>query len=260
MQLMILDDIEDGAEFRRGRLCWHKRADIGLSAITDANLLGEAVYVLLKKYFSTHPNYLNLLHLYHETAKFFLIGQSFDLMSFDKAKSKPNFDIFTAEKYDQLIQYKCSIGVSIWTVKAAILISDYPNLEIDQSSYQILNVLGKVFQIENDVLDVFADEKTTLKTSNDIVEGKCTWLAVKALEKGSDAQKKVFFQNYGKRDSDSRIKIEDLYKEMKLLDEYHVFIQKTLEQVEGLLKKPNVSLPKTFLESLIGNILLKKYF
>jgi geranylgeranyl diphosphate synthase, type I len=52
--------------------------------------------------------------------------------------------------------------------------------------------LGKAFQIKDDILGVFGDEKKIGKpVGSDIIEGKQTLLLIKALEKGNQEQKKI---------------------------------------------------------------------
>lgn len=55
--------------------------------------------------------------------------------------------------------------------------------------------LGKAFQIKDDILGVFGDEKEIGKTvGSDIREGKKTLLVLKALENGNKKQKKIIKQ------------------------------------------------------------------
>jgi geranylgeranyl diphosphate synthase, type I len=61
--------------------------------------------------------------------------------------------------------------------------------------------LGKAFQIRDDILGVFGDEKKLGKpVGSDVIEGKQTLLLVKALENGNGEQKKTIRQLLGKKD------------------------------------------------------------
>ena len=61
--------------------------------------------------------------------------------------------------------------------------------------------LGRAFQIQDDILGVFGDEKKLGKpVGSDIIEGKQTLLVLKALEKGNKEEKKAIQRYLGKKD------------------------------------------------------------
>ena len=77
--------------------------------------------------------------------------------------------------------------------------------------------LGKAFQIQDDILGVFGDEKKIGKpVGSDIIEGKQTLLVIKALEWGTKEQKQVL-KKYLKKKNLSPIEI----------DEFRLVIQET---------------------------------
>lgn len=69
--------------------------------------------------------------------------------------------------------------------------------------------LGKAFQIRDDILGIFGDEKKTGKpVGSDLIEGKQTLLLVKALQKGSYGQRTTIKRYLGKKDLTAR-KLEE---------------------------------------------------
>lgn len=63
---LIADDIIDGSELRRGKPCWHRHENLGVSAFNDATLIEAGIYKLLHKHFRNAPYYLDMLELFHE--------------------------------------------------------------------------------------------------------------------------------------------------------------------------------------------------
>lgn len=59
-------------------------------------------------------------------------------------------------------------------------------------------------------------EKLTGKIGTDIQEGKCSWLAVQALQRCNDKQRKVFTACYGSSEPAHMERIKRLYEELNL--------------------------------------------
>jgi geranylgeranyl diphosphate synthase type I len=89
--------------------------------------------------------------------------------------------------------------------------------------------LGKAFQIRDDILGIFGNEKILGKpVGSDITEGKQTLLFLKALEKSDKKQKNILYECLGRK---------DLKKEK--LDEFRKVIKDTgaLEYCQNLAEK-----------------------
>ena len=62
---------------------------------------------------------------------------------------------------------------------------------------------GVAFQLQDDILGVFGDPEKTGKSANsDLLQGKCTLLAMKTLLEGSEQQKMDLVKVWGKRKAD----------------------------------------------------------
>lgn len=83
---LVMDDIMDESETRRGQVCWYLRPDVKMNAINDGLMLECHIYVLLKKYFGNDPVYVRLLELLHETTHQTSLGQFLDLTTAEPAK------------------------------------------------------------------------------------------------------------------------------------------------------------------------------
>ncbi|XP_068620694.1 farnesyl pyrophosphate synthase-like isoform X2 [Battus philenor] len=90
---------------------------------------------------------------------------------------------------------------------------------------------------ENDFMDCFDEELETGKTGSDITEGKCTWLAVKSLERCNAAQRNTFTSCYGSSEPEKVNRIKELYKNLALIQlykedqrsRYEIFMRKVRE-------------------------------
>jgi farnesyl diphosphate synthase len=78
---LVSDDIMDSSVTRRGQPCWYRQEGVGMIAINDAFMLEAGIYILLKKYFRSHPAYVDLLELFHETTFQTEMGQLCDLLT-----------------------------------------------------------------------------------------------------------------------------------------------------------------------------------
>lgn len=79
-------------------------------------------------------------------------------------------------------------------------------------------------------------DSNEFKSSTDIQKGKCSWLAVKALEMCNKEQRKIFQENYGNWDKSCVRKIQELYDTLKIQDKYE---EEKQTQYENFLKKIN---------------------
>lgn len=69
---LVLDDIMDGSETRRGRPCWYLYENLGTAAICDGLLLEQGLYQLLSRYFRDKPYYARVLELFHDVSLIFI--------------------------------------------------------------------------------------------------------------------------------------------------------------------------------------------
>jgi farnesyl diphosphate synthase len=63
---LVNDDMMDNSETRRGKKCWYKIDNVGYSAIIDALMLYEGIFILLKEYFSGKTYFVEVVALFHK--------------------------------------------------------------------------------------------------------------------------------------------------------------------------------------------------
>ena len=104
-------------------------------------------------------------------------GQQYD-MDFEHVKA------VTMREYLKMIGLKTAVLIAC-SAKMGALIAHAPS-EIADGLYNYGYNLGRAFQVADDYLDAYGDEKVFGKPiGGDIVNGKKSWLTVRAMEKGA---------------------------------------------------------------------------
>lgn len=191
---IMADDIMDGSETRRGHKCWYKLDDVGLCAINDSMMVENGIYHLLKKYFSDKEYYLELIDLFHEVTFITTIGQLQDLKT-----AGGDVTTFTMEKYKTIVANKTAYYSFYLPVALAMHMAGFKDPEMFRQTKTILLEVGNFFQAQDDFIDCFGDPTVTGKIGTDIQDGKCSWLAVVAMQRASNEQKKIMKECYGQK-------------------------------------------------------------
>ena len=58
---LVADDIMDGSETRRDKVCWYKKDNIGMMAFNDAIILETCIYSILNRHFKHHKYYTTIV-------------------------------------------------------------------------------------------------------------------------------------------------------------------------------------------------------
>ena len=168
---LLHDDIMDKADMRRGQAVVHKKF-----SENAAILSGDAMSILAYQYIlkTDVPDVREVTQLFSQTAIEICEGQQYD-MDFEN-----HLDV-TIGEYLEMIRLKTAVLLAC-SLKAGALIAGADG-KIAQSLYEFGINLGLAFQLQDDLLDVFADEVKFGKTiGGDIAANKKTFLLLKALE------------------------------------------------------------------------------
>nr|QAX24807.1 farnesyl diphosphate synthase 2 [Matsumurasca onukii] len=212
---LVLDDMIDGSETRRGRLCWYRNADVGLNAVNDAVLIESGVYQLLRRYFVHQPFYFQALDLFHDITHKTIMGQSLDLLT-AQSVAKNKMDKFTMDRYNKIVKYKTSYYSFHLPVALAMHMADINDPEKHRQAKTLLLEMGNFFQVQDDYMDCFGDPEVTGKVGTDIEDGKCSWLAVVALQRCKPDQRKVLEECYGSSDPEKVKAVKEIYNQINL--------------------------------------------
>ncbi|HBL75985.1 MAG: isoprenyl synthetase [Bacteroidetes bacterium GWF2_42_66] len=175
---LLHDDIMDCADMRRGQPVVHKKF-----SENAAILSGDAMSILAYQYIlqTELPDIRQVTQLFSQTAIEICEGQQYD-MDFET-----RMDV-TIGEYLEMIRLKTAVLLAC-SLKAGALAAgaDQP---VADSLYEFGINLGMAFQLQDDLLDVFADEEKFGKTiGGDITTNKKTFLLLKALELAKEKTK-----------------------------------------------------------------------
>nr|XP_021182149.2 farnesyl pyrophosphate synthase [Helicoverpa armigera] len=211
---LVLDDIADGSITRRGMPCWYRREDVGIAnAVNDATLIHYCLLQILRANFEKSPNYVNYFHNFNETLFYTSLGQYLDIMT---GLTKKNYSLFTMEHYDAIVKHKSAYYTYKLPMSLGFMLANRYNEETHKDVDDISMKLGRLFQMQDDYIDCYGDENMTGKMGSDIQEGKCSWLAVKALQHCKPNHRAVFTVCYGSKEPAHIERIKVLYNQLKI--------------------------------------------
>ena len=228
---LIHDDIMDEAPLRRAKETVHTKWNQNI-AILSGDVLFVKAYQLLAK---QDPKHLaELLHVFNRTAQEVCEGQQMD-MDFE---SRSDVRI---EEYVEMIRLKTSVLLGCALELGAIVAE--ANTEDRQHLYDFGQHLGIAFQIQDDILDLYADpEKFGKQVGGDVISNKKTLLNLKAKELANSAQRERLSQLETEQDLILKVsKTRDLFSDIGAREACEVEMKKHYDFAMNSLKQINVA-------------------
>lgn len=214
---LVHDDIMDEAPLRRGHETIHKKWDIN-SAILSGDILMIMAYQLLA---GQKGDLKELMGVFSKVAIEVCEGQQMD-MDFEKRD-----DISIAE-YTKMIQLKTSVLLGAALELSAIIAG--ASKKDRKHIYNFGVNIGLAFQIQDDVLDLYADPKKFGKqVGGDVLANKKTMLYLMARDNATSSQlaylKQLQLENNPSKKIENTINLFDEInaKELSLKMVYHYF-------------------------------------
>lgn len=226
---LLHDDIMDNADVRRGRPTVHKKWDEN-----TAILSGDVMQILAYQYVSDVPDkdLRRVLDAFSQMATEICEGQQYD-MEFEKR------DDVEADEYLDMIRLKTAVLLGTALKIGAWL--GGANDEDAQSLYDFGINIGLAFQLKDDLLDVYGDEKTFGKRiGGDILCNKKTYLLIQAkkLAKGKDAEELASWLSITEESQKKIAAVTDIYNRVGVkkageekMDFYYANAMKNLVEV-----------------------------
>ena len=200
---LIHDDIMDKAPLRRGKPTVHTKYNDSTALLAGDVMLVKG-YEHLNKISSAYLS--KVLHLFNKTAIEVCEGQQMDM----DYESQDNVSM---DEYLRMIELKTSVALAA-SLKIGALIGG--GGERNQNLlYEFGRKLGIAFQVQDDYLDAFGDDKKTGKqVGGDILSNKKTFLLIHAME--SVSHQKELKQLIKNNPSNKVEKVLGVYKDCKV--------------------------------------------
>lgn len=246
---LIHDDIMDEAPLRRNVPTIHT-----LHGINTGILSGDALLMKAYKFFEDlEPDVFKAcIRIFTHTGLLLCEGQQYDI-NFETQEN------VTYDDYIRMITYKTGVlTASSFEIGALIAKADFKDAK---AIFNYGKNIGIAFQIMDDYLDIFGDQKQFgKKHAGDIYENKKTVLYLMAREYATDEERKELDFWYSKKTDniDKIYGVEKIFRRTKVDERALRLIEKYNEIGQGYLKKINVSeeRKRPFIE--LANYLLRR--
>jgi geranylgeranyl diphosphate synthase type I len=236
---LIVDDIEDASELRRGKPCTYKiyGVDIAVNA-------GNAMYYLPllplmeKKAKLPAETLRDIYEIYVQEMINLSKGQAMDIAWH---RGIANADALNEEDYLQMCAYKTGTLARMAAKISAVLAG--ANKELVKKLGLFAESIGVAFQMQDDVLDLTGKEFAKKKggCGQDITEGKRTLMIIHTLKMATGADKKRLIQILNMHTPDQTLRDEAIALMQKYNAIEHVkrtaarIVEESWKEVDKLL-------------------------
>lgn len=245
---LLHDDIMDKASMRRGKDTVHTKWNENIAILS-----GDAMMIKAYDYFSELPPeiFKKVFNVFNRVALEVCIGQQYDM----------NFELrndVSVDEYLEMIKLKTSVLIA-GALKIGGIIGGGSPTAVDALYEYGLN-LGLSFQMQDDILDVYADQDVFGKTiGGDIVANKKTYMLIKAMElaEGDIKDKLEYWLQQTDFDRNEKVNaIKEIYAELKIRElteqkkeEYYLKALQAIDKIED--KNDNLYLLREFAQWLM---------
>jgi geranylgeranyl diphosphate synthase type I len=253
---LVIDDIEDSSEMRRGKPCSHKifQIDISINA-------GNAMYFLPLLPLMAQREKLSpemqrdIYEVYVQEMINLSMGQAMDIAWH---RGIANADDLGEDDYLQMCAYKTGTLARMAAKMAAVLAGAQKPLV--EKLGRFAESIGVAFQMQDDILDLTGQEFAKKKggVGQDITEGKRSLMVIYTLKKASIKDKKRLIEILNMHTSDQNLRDEAISFMQKYGAMEHVkqtaeqMVMESWSEAEKLLPTPQAKEKlKAFVEFLI---------
>ena len=249
---LVHDDIMDSSKIRRGNESVHIKWNVN-----QAILSGDAMQILAYKCLENYESKIQkkLIQIFNDTALKICEGQQLDI-EFEKEKDLKFSD------YIQMIQYKTAVLLGS-SLKMGGIVNNASETDLELL-YDIGLNLGLAFQIQDDYLDLFGDEKLIgKKIGGDVIKRKKTVMYHVYKDISSSEDSHFLDQIYDDNKLEDLTKVEkitSLYKDKEVNIKTRKLSQEYSSKAISLIEKLNINNDdKTGLIDICNKLLSRDY-
>jgi geranylgeranyl diphosphate synthase type II len=223
---LVHDDVMDNADVRRGRPTVHTKWDTNVAILAGDDMVALAYRSLLATPSDRLPE---ILRVFTDAFVEVCEGQAFD----KEFETRRNVDL---NDYFLMIRKKTGRIIAASTEIGALIGGG--NAREVSALRTFGEQLGIAFQLQDDLLDVMGDEEDFGKAiGGDIVEGKKTFLLLKALERARGKDREILRSVApGNTTRRSVGRVRTIYERTRVLDETRQTVSRLTQQAIVALK------------------------
>lgn len=228
---LVHDDIMDNAPLRRNMPTVHEKWNNNVAVLSGDVMLIKAYQILCK----AEPTLLpEILELFNNTAIEVCEGQQLD-MDFEVRE-----DVSIAE-YIEMIRLKTSVLLGAALNLGAIVAG--ASKEDKKLLFSFGQNIGIAFQIQDDILDLYADpEKFGKQVGGDVISNKKTILHLTAVSNSTKEQREILKQLQSEKNIELKItRTRQLFDQLKVKEQCKERMDAYYEQAKADLAKISTS-------------------
>ncbi len=181
---LVVDDIEDGSDMRRGKPTLHKIFGVDIAINAGSAMYFLPLMVIMKNKEIPAEKAKRLYDVVVQEMISVSFGQALDIL-WHKGDDP---DKINEEKYLQMCAYKTG-ALARMAAKLGAVIADAKDDDVEKIA-EFAECIGVAFQIQDDILNIMAGKKWGKEFGEDIKEGKRTLLVIHALQNANEGEKK----------------------------------------------------------------------
>jgi geranylgeranyl pyrophosphate synthase len=227
---LMVDDIEDASEFRRGKPSTYKIYGLDIAINAGNSMYYLPLLPLIEKRNKISPEKLaKIYEIYVQEMISISLGQAMDIAWH---RGFADADSIDEKDYLQMCAYKTGT-LARMAAKIAAVLTD-ANDELVEKLGCFAEIIGVAFQMQDDILDITGEEFAEKKGGygQDITEGKRSLIVIHTLKVAKAEDKKRLVKILNMHTSDQKLKNEAIaiMKKYRSIDYVKQFARKIVKE------------------------------